>query len=60
MADQYLDKEEPDAVRGRNIPIDGTAKATSGGVCSFGPGAGSGVGAVLLMGLAFLFGRRRR
>jgi MYXO-CTERM domain-containing protein len=60
VADKYLDQEDPDTVRGRNIPIEGQPKPDSDSTCSFGRGAGSGAGALLLVGLALLLGRRRR
>jgi hypothetical protein len=60
VADGYLNHEEPDMVRGRNIPIDGVGKAASSSSCSFGGGlsgaAGLGLAAVALMA----FRRRRR
>jgi len=60
VADKYLDHEDPDAVRGRNIPVEGvTPKASSSG-CSFATGGAAGFGALALVGLGLLASRRRR
>jgi MYXO-CTERM domain-containing protein len=59
VADKYLDQEDPDAVRGRNIPIEGQP-SQAGSDCSFGRDSRSGAGAVALIALALFLGRRRR
>jgi hypothetical protein len=59
VADQYLNSEDPEAVRGRNIPIEGVAPKPKSSGCSFGAGAG-GFGALTIAALALLVRRRRR
>ncbi|HXU82567.1 MAG TPA: DUF2330 domain-containing protein [Polyangia bacterium] len=62
VADKYLDKEEPEAVRGRQIPIDGTmpGPSSSGSSCSFGGGVSGAVGLGLAAVAVLVFRRRRR
>jgi MYXO-CTERM domain-containing protein len=59
VADDYLNHEDPDAVRGRNIPIDGQPKSGGSG-CSLAAGAGSGAAGLFLLVVGLLAGRRRR
>ena len=59
VADQYLDHEEPDAVRGRNIPIEGVVPKAKSSGCTFASEGTAGFGALALVGLAVLAARRR-
>jgi hypothetical protein len=60
VADKYLDMEEPDMVRGRNIPIDGLSPKSGGSACSFGGGASGALGVGLAAVALIAFRRRRR
>jgi hypothetical protein len=61
VADKYLDHEDPEAVRGRNIAVDGTTPGpkTGGSSCSFGGGLGGAAGMGLAIA-ALLVSRKRR
>jgi MYXO-CTERM domain-containing protein len=62
VADKYLDMEEPEAVRGRRIPVDGVGVANptkSSSSCSFGGGASGALGFGLAVVALIAFRRRR-